>query len=311
MENEKFKNKTFIYSVFVNKKLQIDKTEIGAVNNSPFSILNSQLILCLAFLLLASCSNKTYTGSLTDKCVAEYKDAETQFKEAKYWSAKEDLDEILQNCTGTGVMEEAHFLLAESHFRLEEWIEARAEYGSFVNFFPGSPFAETAAYRKAVSAYNLSYKDSRDQSNTSFAIRDFNQFGLEHPNSALIDSAFMYLDSLNNRVAENDFQIARLYFRMDEPGAAAIYLKEFLDEFPKSPRQKEAFLMIVNSYIEMKEFAAAKFYLERMRGVYDKDEKMISSAKDLEEQIVVAEKSLEKKLEKERKQKLQLKDENI
>jgi len=274
-----------------------------------FSIINSQLLLCVALLLLVSCSSNKFSGSLTDKCIAEYKSAEEKFKNAKYWKAKEELDEILQNCSGTGVMEESHFLLAETHFRLEEWLEARSEYGSFVNFFPGSPYAETAAYRKAVSAYNLSYKDSRDQSNTTFAIRDFSRFESEYPNSALIDSVFMYLDSLSNRVAENEYQIARLYSRMGEPGAAAIYLKGFLDEFPKSPRQKEAILMLVDSYIRMKEFAAAKFYLERLRGTYNADERMIASAKKLEEQIAGAEKSLERKLEKERRQKLQQKNE--
>jgi len=270
------------------------------------SILSILIILVQTF----SCSSKTYNGSLTEKCVAEFKAAEEKFKAGKYWKAKEDLTEISQNCSGTGVMEETHFLIAESHFRLEEWIEAREEYGSFVNFFPGSPYAETAAYRKAVSAYNLSYKDSRDQSNTTFAIRDFNRFGSDYPNSALLDSAVVYLDSLRNRVAENDFQIARLYSRMGEPGAAAIYLKEFLDDFPKSPRQKEVFVMLISSYIDMKEFAAAKFYLERLRDVYNADEKMLASAKRLEGRIAEAEKSLEKKLEKERKQKLQQKNDD-
>jgi outer membrane protein assembly factor BamD len=242
--------------------------------------------------------------------VAQHKAAEEKFKNGKYWSLKEDLEEIMQNCTGTGVMEETHFLLAESHFRLEEWLEARAEYGSFVNFFPGSPYVETAAYRKAISAYNLSYKDSRDQSNTTFAIRDFSRFESEYPNSALRDSAYIYLDSLNNRVAENDYQIARLYFRMGEPGATAIYLKEFLDEFPKSSRQKEAIIMLISSYIKMNEFASAKFYLERLRGTYGTDEKMLASARKLEEQITNAERTLEKRLENERKQKLKQKDDN-
>ncbi|MCL2282199.1 MAG: outer membrane protein assembly factor BamD [Fibromonadales bacterium] len=274
-----------------------------------FKILKILIILGI-LVQTFSCSSNKFTGQLTEKCVAEYKSAEERFKKAKYWSVKEDLTEIMQNCSGTGVMEESHFLLAQSHFYLEEWLEARAEYGSFVNFFPGSPYAETAAYRKAVSAYNLSYKDSRDQSNTTFAMRDFSRFESEYPNSPLLDSAYLYLDSLTNRMAENEFQIARLYSRMGEPGATAIYLKEFLDDFPRSPRQKEAIVMLINSYIDMKEFASAKFYLERLREAYNADEKMQTSAKKLEEQIASAEKSFEKKLEKERKQKLKRKDDN-
>jgi outer membrane protein assembly factor BamD len=270
----------------------------------------SILMVLIVLVQTFSCSSNKFTGPITEKCKAEYSAAETKYKAGKYWSVKDDLNEILQNCSGTGVMEEAHFLLAEVHFHLEEWTEAREEYGSFANFFPGSPYAETASYRKAVSAYNLSYKDSRDQSNTTFAIRDFNRFGSDYPNSALQDSAVMYLDSLSNRVAENDFKIARLYSRMGEPGAAAIYLKEFLDDFPKSPRQKEAIVLLISSYIDMKEFSAAKFYLERLRDTYTADEKMLASARKLEGRITDAEKSLEKKLEKERKQKLQQKNDD-
>ncbi len=272
-------------------------------------ILQALLILFILVQTI-SCSSNKYSGSVSEKCRAQYNEAEVKYKAGKYWRVKDDLDEILQNCTGTGVMEETHFMLAEAHFHLEEWIEAREEYGSFANFFPGSPYAETAAYRKAVSAYNLSYKDSRDQSNTTFAIRDFNRFSSDYPNSALLDSAVMYLDSLNNRVAENEFKIARLYSRMGEPSAAAIYLKEFLDEFPKSPRQKEVIVMLISSYIDMKEFSVAKFYLERLRDTYNTDEKMLASAKKLEGRISDAEKALEKKLEKERKQKLQQKNDD-
>ncbi|MCL1967311.1 MAG: outer membrane protein assembly factor BamD, partial [Fibromonadales bacterium] len=267
------------------------------------------LVILLILQILVSCS-KTYTGTLTERCLAQYNDAEAKFKDGRYWKVKEDLEEIIKTCTGTGVMEEANFMLAESHFRLEEWIEARAQYGSFVNFFPGSPYAETASYRRAVSAYNLSYKDSRDQTNTTLAIRDFGRFEAEYPSSALIDSAYMYLDSLSNRVAENDYQIARLYSRMKEPSATAIYLKEFLDEFPKSPRQKEAIVMLINSYIDMKEFSSAKFYLERLRGTYSADEKMLASGRRLEERIADAERSLERTLERERRQKLKRKDDD-
>jgi len=97
---------------------------------------------------------------------------------------------------------------------------------------------------------------------------------------------------------------------MKEPSATAIYLKEFLDEFPKSPRQKEAIVLLINSYIDMKEFASAKFYLERLRGTYSTDEKMLDSGRRLEERIADAERSLERILERERVQKLKRKDDD-
>jgi outer membrane protein assembly factor BamD len=53
------------------------------------------LILIVMVLVTISCSSKTYTGTLTDRCLAEYKDAEAKFKNGKYWGAKEDLENVL------------------------------------------------------------------------------------------------------------------------------------------------------------------------------------------------------------------------
>lgn len=260
-------------------------------------------VLCAAA-LLASCSSAPKNEDRTAVCRAKFDKAEARYKKGEYWQIKEDLDEILTTCQGTGFSEQAQFMLAESHFHLEEWIEARGEYSSFVMNFPSSPFAETAAYRKAVSSYNMSYSDSRDESNTLAAIDDFGRFRADHPSSALLDSTQIYLDSLTERQAEREFMVARLYWRMNEPQASAIYLKEFLDTYPKSHRWNESALLLIDSYIKLEQFEQARFYLERLRTAAANDADMTASAKDREAKISSAQKNFQERLQKEQKQKL-------
>lgn len=262
-------------------------------------------ILCLFAMAigLGACSSDRGKVSHAEFCKNKYVAAEELFKKQKYGKAQDKLEEILSLCAGTGYMEQSQFLLAESYFNLEEWIEARGEYGSFVMNFPGSPFIETAEFRKAISSFNIEFKVARDESNTTIAMRDFERYLSNYPDSPLRDSVNYYYGLLVERMAEKEFQTARLYYRMDKYQAAVIYLKEFLDTYKVSKRRKDAFKIIVDSYIELDQFEPARNYLTMMRGEFAGDDDMEKIFKKNEENIASAEKDFEKRMKKDSKKK--------
>ena len=213
-------------------------------------------------------------------------------------------------CAGTGYLEQTSFLLAESHFHLEQWIEARGEYGSFVMNFPGSPYAETAEFRKAIASFNMEFRVSRDDANTNVAMKDFERYLSNHPDSPLRDSINYYYGLLIERLAEKEFQTARLYLRMDKPQAAVIYFKEFLETYKKSKRRKEALFLTSQAYTDLDQFESAREYLDIARQELkadDKDgQKMLAKT---EEKIAKAEKSFEKRVQKDAEKKRVQKEE--
>jgi len=227
----------------------------------------ASLTLLAAFALLAGCSSAP-VGDRTQVCTAMYNDAEKQFTSQHWSSAQGKLEKILTECHGTGYMERTQFMLAEADFQLEEWIEARGEYTTFVLNFPSAPTAETAAFRKAISAFKMSTLDMRDDSPTQTAVRDFEDFVSNYPSSALIDSATKYQDSLSNRLGEKDFQTAFLYWRMDEPLATALYLKSFIRDYPNNPRQFEAHKLIIDAYLSIEQFDQAQYYIDHMSSLF-------------------------------------------
>ena len=262
-------------------------------------------ILCLFALavLLNACSSDRGKISHAEFCKNKYEAAAELFKKQKYGRAQDKLEEILSLCAGTGYMEQSQFLLAESYFNLEEWIEARGEYGSFVLNFPGSPFIETAEFRKAISSFNMEFKVARDESNTTIAMRDFERYLSNYPDSPLRDSINYYYGLLVERLAEKEFQTARLYYRMDKYQAAVIYLKEFLENYKVSKRRKDAFKIIVDSYIELDQFEPARNYLTMMRGEFANDDDIEKIVKKNEKNIASAEKDFEKRMKKDSKKK--------
>jgi outer membrane protein assembly factor BamD len=275
--------------------------------NKKFLILP---LLTTIVVFLSACSSTEGGGDRTSMCKERYTNAEKDFKDGKYGKVKEPLEEILSLCVGTGYMEQTQFLLAESYFNLDEWLEARGEYGSFVLNFPSSPFIETAEFRKAVSSFNMEFNIARDETNTTLAMKDFDRFASNYPNSPLLDSVAFYQGQLVERRAEKDYMTARLYFRMDEPQAAVIYLKEFLTLYPKSKRLPEVLFLLVESYTALDQFDPARNYLkiaqETIPTSFEDRDKTI---KDLEKNIAQAEETFTKKLENEKQQKLVKKEE--
>lgn len=267
------------------------------------------LIATASFFLFA-CAPSEGGGDRAQMCKNRFESADKDFKAGHYSRVKGPLEEILNLCIGTGYMEQAQFLLAESFFNLEEWLEARGEYGSFANNFPSSPFVETAEYRKAVSAFNIEYNIDRDETNTTLAMRDFEKFASNYPESPLLDSVSYYTDLLVERRAERDYRTGRLYHKLGHPQSTAIYMKEFLDLYPKSKRRPEALLLLVESYAELDQFETARYYLENYGNtVPDSIQKSLKSVASEESYIAKLEKSFQARIEKEQKEKLIAKEE--
>lgn len=267
-------------------------------------------LLILAALFSGCSSDRSGKVSHTESCRGKYEKAEAMFKEGKYGRVQDKLEDILSLCAGTGYMEQSQFLLAESYFNLEEWIEARGEYGSFIVNFPGSPFVETAEFRKAISSFNMEFRVNRDEANTTIAMKDFERYLSNYPDSPLRDSVNYYYNLLVERLAEKEFQTGRLYLRMDKPQAAVIYFKEFLDTYQKSPRRKEVLFLIAQAYTELDQFESAREYLGQAK------QELVENDKDIQKLLVKTEKKIakaeakfEKRLKKDSEKKRQQKEE--
>ena len=270
------------------------------------------LFLCIlaetAFLVGCSSSGQTKMKH-TEWCRIRYENAEELFKKEKYGRATDKLEEILATCAGTGYMEQAQFLMAESYFNMEDWIEARGEYGSFILNFPGSPFIETAEFRKAISSFNMEFRVSRDEANTTIAMRDFERYLSNYPDSPLRDSVNYYYDLLVERLAEKEFQTGRLYLRMDKPQAAVIYFKEFLETYQKSKRRREVLFLIAQAYTDLDQFESARNYLAQAKIELPEDDKDIQKLlAKTEKKIAKAEAKYEKRLKKDSEKKRQQKE---
>jgi outer membrane assembly lipoprotein YfiO len=228
------------------------------------------LVSLVAATLFIQCSSKP--KDLRGDCKDRFEKIHSRYDKGKYAYAKEGYGDFIITCSGTEYVEQAHFELANSHFSLKEWLEAEEEFGAFLRDFPTSRrYSELARWRMAYSMGRQVEIPQRDQSKTVEAMREFETFVAEFPSSVRADSAQDELTRLSQLLADRDMLIARLYRRMDEPLAAAIYYKYLLSEYGDRVPRREINLNLAESYIELKQFVEAENILIQFDGVAKDD----------------------------------------
>jgi outer membrane assembly lipoprotein YfiO len=232
---------------------------------------------------LSGCSKKL---TKEEGCQEKWDKVSPKFAKGKYIQSKDLLNEIVTSCPGSPFTEEAMFDLGEAHYHLEEWEEAESEFNSFLKDFPASKrFGERARYRIAEVTAKQVDGPARDQTKTLEAITAWENFLDEYPEGPRSDSAQMEIDKLKSILAQKQMMIARLYSRMDEPQAAAIYYKEVLKEYGGRVNEREVNLKLAECYVRMGQFDEAEAYLAKFDGIAKDDpfrEKVKQAYKDLE-----------------------------
>lgn len=229
------------------------------------------LIAGLAGLLaLAGCSSKP--KDLKGDCRERFEKIHDRYTNGKYAAAKQGYGDFLVTCTGTEHVEQAHFELGHSHMNLKEWAEAELEFAAFLRDYPTSRrYAETARWLLARSMAKQVQIPQRDQTKTLEAMREMETFLAEFPDSPKADSAYSELDRLGQLLADRDMIVARLYRRMNEPLAAAIYYKHLLSEYGDRVPRREINLHLAESYIALGQFPEAENILVQFDGVAEDD----------------------------------------
>lgn len=111
-------------------------------------------------------------------------------------------------------------------------------------------YAEEAQFLSALCSYKMSPKYSLDQSDTFKAIRAFQLFAIQYPESGRMDSCNLLLDELRYKIELKEYKSAKLYYKRESYKAATVALKNFNSKFPNSQYKEETwFLWLKASYL--------------------------------------------------------------
>ncbi len=196
-------------------------------------------------ILFASCAlhKSVSTGTV------QYQRAVAAYETKDYHEALRLLEDALPQLRGKEEEASAHFYRAYCSFHRKEYVQSSERFKYFYKTFFRDPRQEEALYMRAYTLYRTSPHVELDQATTRDAVRIFNNYLHHYPDGSYADQAREQLNTLNNKLAQKDFNSAKLYYQLNCYKAAVVSLINFQKEFPTSSYSEEvAYLKAVAQY---------------------------------------------------------------
>ncbi|SVB26832.1 uncharacterized protein METZ01_LOCUS179686 [marine metagenome] len=214
-------------------------------------------------ILLAGCGKKDV--HLEEDLSPRFEKAMGYFNKGKYSRAKDEFDYIIMADPGSKIANESQYYMAESMFQIEEYDEASIAFDRYVRFSPDYSKIEKARYRICECAINLSNSYQREQSQTHRALEQLQMFIEDFPSSDLIVDAEDAMLTLRLKLAQKDYEVGRMYLKLEEYDSALIYFRSVLNHYYDTSFSDDARVGIIFTHILNDNREGAKSYFKSQK----------------------------------------------
>lgn len=174
------------------------------------------------------------------------------------------LFDLLQNAfRSTPKGEFVAYRTAMCYYLTHDFEIAGYYFNKFVNSYPFSKDAEKAAYMNAYCNYLISPHSTLDQTSTYNAISKLKAFVERYPESDSVARANELIADLNLKLEEKDYNICRLYYRMENYNAAITCFENLLKNYPNTIHREEILSDMAKTYYEYAENSVPEKQKER------------------------------------------------
>ncbi len=194
-----------------------------------------------------------------------------KYRKSNYSEAITDFNKIILNYGGESGIDSAQFLIAESHFNLEEFYSASYEFIRLTENFPESKLVEDSYFKDALCYYKLSPRYTLDQKETFTAISKFQLYLDLYPQGKHSQTVSDYIKELREKLARKEFEAGDLYLRLDQPRAAKVYFNEIIDNYYDTSYYISALERISRAYLEMKDDYNYHIHISKFNELKKKD----------------------------------------
>ena len=214
-------------------------------------------------ILLAGCGKKDV--HLEEDLSPRFEKAMRYFDKGKYSRAKDEFDYIIMADPGSKISNESQYYMAESMYQIKEYDEASIAFDRYVRFSPDYSKIEKARYRICECAINFSNSYQREQSQTHRALEQLQMFIEDYPESDLIDDAEDAMLALRLKLAQKDYEVGRMYLKLEEYDSALIYFRSVLNHYYDTSFSDDARVGIIFTHILNDNREGAKSYFKSQK----------------------------------------------
>ncbi len=205
------------------------------------------LIISVLALVSVSCSKYQKIQKSQD-FKYKYEKALEYYEKEDYYRALNLFDQVIPFYRGTDEAEDIAYKYAYAYYNQKEYIMASYYFDRFAKTYPRSDEAEECMYMSAYCKYKESPNYKLDQTSTREAINQLQLFINAYPTSERVDQCNELIDELRTKLQKKDFEIARLYLKMDQYEAAVTSFNNLLIDYPDTEFKEDALFYTIQSY---------------------------------------------------------------
>ena len=209
-------------------------------------------------LILNACSN--IGDSFSADIQKKYDKGVELFNKGKFTRAREQFEFIVMNNPGSKLSIDAQFYLAESMFENENFIEANLAYSKYIRWATDLDRIENARYKIANCAVNSINKYQMDLGEAKVALSLLQEFIDDYPYSEYISYSQILVTELRSKLAQKEYETAKLYVKLEKYDAAVIYFNTVINDYYDTPYFEKSHLGIMLSYGLNKKYSQLSDY---------------------------------------------------
>lgn len=232
-------------------------------------------------MLLVSCNQYNNVMKTADYDY-KYEAAKEYFVKGQYSRSSVLLGELVTLMKGTSRGEECLYMLAMSEFCDGNFDVAHSYFKKYYQSYPKGVYVEFARFYAGRSLYECVPDTRLDQSNTTAAVKEFQDFLDYYPYTSLKDQTQEMIFALQDKMVEKEFQAARLYYDLgsymyncsyggSNYEACIVTARNALLDYPyASPERREEFsIMILRAKYQLALQSVEEKRLDRYRDTID------------------------------------------
>ena len=212
--------------------------------------------------VLVSCGDFSRMVKSTDNEM-KYEVAMDYYERGDYNHALQLFDLLQAAYRNTPRGENITYSTAECYYKQKDYEIASYYYNKFYTTYPFSKDAERAAFMNAYCSYVLSPESGLDQTNTYTAIKQLKNFAERYPQSDSLARVNQLIENLNEKLEEKDYNMCRLFYRMENYSAAITSFENMLKNHPNTKHREEILFDMATTYYDYAENSVPEKQRER------------------------------------------------
>ena len=235
----------------------------------------------LALFVLPACSPPDFDPDWTAEELYDY--GMERMEQEDWLDAMDAFRAITLSHSGNDIVDDALYHQGRMHIELEEYPLAVLVFRRLISDFPQSPYSDESQYQLAYATFLQSNPPHLTQDKTFEAIRELQYFLDVYPDSEWTVEVHELLQECFDKVAEKDYRIGNLYYKLKDWEAARLYFGELLETYPMSNWALRAQYEIAESYAKEGKYSEAIEQLEIFIQSYPENELSAEASKRLAE----------------------------